>query len=148
MIRAQRRSGTGERMGKRKTETSDTDTMTKAEEISGWRKLNSFIGYWRLCGSNACKRARGCASNDPQACFLRLWPMTPERIRFEIRGYITGLNAGLSPEEAIRKAAADTVQWADQIAAVEAEQFAAAEVTTLHASSCPAIARPRRASTP
>ncbi len=114
-------------MGKHKTDKRKAEQIDTGVRASAFRKLNSFIGYWRVCGSNACKRTRGCASSDPHACFSRLWPLTPERIRFEIRGYITGLNAGLSLEETIRKVNADKVQWADHIAAIEAKQVGAAD---------------------
>jgi hypothetical protein len=43
-----------------------------------------LLGSFRFCTNKACRRARWCASRNPDACLTRLWPLTtskPKRLR-------------------------------------------------------------------
>jgi hypothetical protein len=38
-----------------------------------------FLGSIRFCTNKACRRARSCASKDPNACVQRLWPLVKKK---------------------------------------------------------------------
>ncbi len=38
-----------------------------------------FLGSFRCCSNKACRRARSCASKDPNACVQRLWRLKKKK---------------------------------------------------------------------
>jgi hypothetical protein len=38
-----------------------------------------FLGSFRFCSNKACRRARSCASQDPNACVQRLWRLVKKK---------------------------------------------------------------------
>jgi hypothetical protein len=38
-----------------------------------------FLGSFRFCTNKACRRARSCASMDPNACVQRLWRLVKKK---------------------------------------------------------------------
>jgi hypothetical protein len=71
-----------------------------------YRFINNYFAFWAICPTGVCKRNKRCAG-DSQACHDRCWPHVPERLKFELRGYIKAAHDGLSADEALRKVKAD-----------------------------------------
>lgn len=110
-------------MSVRKRDTVE-DTQDPADNAR--RLMNTFMGYWHVCGVAGCKRKRGCAG-DPHACFDRWWPVTPEAMKVEFRAIITALGAGRTPQQALDDAKAEVARAADHIARIDASWRAAQE---------------------
>lgn len=112
-------------MAKRKhDEQASPQTPPEAHEIERW--IIRLLGFWRGCGTSACRRQHACAAGDATACFNRGWDLTPERMKFELRVFIKAVSAGRPPEQALREAAgaAQEPRTAEFIAHAEAGRLA------------------------
>jgi len=72
------------------------------EKDADTRWLNNYFAFWVICQSRACERAKRCAG-DAQACFDRMWPHVPERMKVAFRVTLKAVDAGGSLEEVKRK---------------------------------------------
>jgi hypothetical protein len=79
------------------------------------RRMNNYLAFWAICPSRACGRAKRCAG-DAHACFDRMWPHVPERMKVEFRVTLKAVNAGGSLEEVKRKIREELARF-DEMAA-------------------------------
>jgi hypothetical protein len=93
--------------------------VTEEEVDACWRWVNNFMGYWRVCDAQPCRRKHGCAGNG-EACFNRFWRLTPEAPKVYLRTVLRARDAGRSIPESIQDAEAEVVRAAEHIARADA----------------------------
>jgi hypothetical protein len=109
MVRAESRSGEGERMSDIRFETPDP-RMFPSEEMSGYRKACNAYRFWRVCGKE-CRRKRACGAANPRACFLFFWKHVAEEEKVKFRAAIKARHAGHSIEASVRMSEEAAVRW-------------------------------------
>lgn len=82
-----------------------------ADRAEGRRSMCTAFLFWKACRSKGCRRARGCAGRDPDACFERWWPHLPEEFKVQFRAFMTALKQGLPRADALKAAATETARW-------------------------------------
>ena len=91
---------------------------------AGRRNLCTNLMFWKACGQKKCLRAQACVV-DERACFDRLWPIVPERIKICIRTISKARQARLSDAEAKAETVRELTRWDEMIARQNAPQTAA-----------------------
>jgi hypothetical protein len=117
MARGAKRTREGERMSRRMTRRAAKEVTIDPEawarnlrappdaapgRRADMRRLNNYLAFWVICPSPACRRTKRCAG-DAQACFDRMWPQVPERMKVEFRVSLKAVHADGSLEEVKRK---------------------------------------------
>ncbi len=74
------------------------------------RRFCSGLMFWKACGRKKCLRARACVV-DSRACFDRLWPIVPEKMKVIIRSIAKAAEARLSPAETAAAIDRDLARW-------------------------------------
>ena len=95
-------------------------------------------------GHKKCLRAHACVV-DSRACFDRLWPIVPEKMKVGIRATVKAAEARLSPAETAAAIKRDLARWRATMAPHEVPQ-AAAEPAPQSAPIAPAAPNPRASS--
>ena len=80
--------------------------------------------FWKACGRKKCLRARACVV-DSRACFDRLWPIVPEKMKVIIRSTVKAAEARLSPAETAAAIERELARWRATMAPREVPQAAA-----------------------
>jgi hypothetical protein len=123
----------------RNTDDEDEPVLTKAEFEDSRRKVNSFLGFWRVCGEKRCKRGKGCRG-DAIACTARYFPMLPDDAKAWLYKAFEARLSGLSPEaacEAANKHIAEVNEVLTRHARRNAEAEAAAQARVVAAAAAP-----------
>jgi hypothetical protein len=117
----------------RNTDDEDEPVLTKAEFEDSRRKVNSFLGFWRVCGQKCCKRGKGCRG-DAIACTARHFPMLPDDAKAWLYKAFEARLSGLSPEAAC-EAANKHVAEVNEVLARHAKRIAEAEAARTRAAT-------------
>ncbi len=108
------------------------------------RHFCSGLMFWKACGRKKCLRARACVV-DSRACFDRLWPIVPEKMKVGIRATVKAAEARLSRAETAAAIERDLARWRATTAPREVPQ-AAAEPAPQLPPIAPSAPNPRASS--
>jgi hypothetical protein len=135
-------AGTGKRTTrKHRSRPAPQTGQLPGLEDSDLRAMCRALGFWRVCGKPACRRALDCKS-DAQACFRRFWPEIPEASKVWIRAAIRASAEGLGRKAAAIAADAEAMRW-EELQARFAPKAAAPEFSERASETVEAAAMPR-----
>ncbi|HEY0224183.1 MAG TPA: hypothetical protein VGC38_06695 [Pseudolabrys sp.] len=126
---------------RRKSEKQSPNAFHGYQEelAAGRRSLCTSLMFWRTCGQKKCLRAHACVVNEA-ACFDRLWPIVPERLKVGIRAASKAKQARLSTAETKAEIMRELRRWDEMIAQQNAPQTAA-KATAEPAPQLPPVVR-------
>jgi len=119
----------------RNTDEENEPVLTQAELEDSRRKVNSFLGFWRVCGAKRCKRGKGCRG-DAIACTARYFPMLPDDAKAWLHKAFEARLSGLSPEAACETANKHVAE-VNEVLARHAQRIAEAEAARMRAATPP-----------
>jgi len=109
---------------------------------AGRRSLCTGLMFWKACGNKKCLRVHACVV-DERACFDRLWPLVPERLRVGIRTASKAKQARLSDAKTKAEIVRELRRWDEMIARQNAPQTAAQATESAPAEPNPCAPSPR-----